>query len=62
MLGVRDLHAWSLKSPSHEPLSPGLLHVPTEVGDCTTFLTTANFSSTSYIMYTCCKQLFARSV
>ncbi|XP_074736533.1 sodium/nucleoside cotransporter 2-like [Strix uralensis] len=40
----------------------GLLHVPTEVGDCVTFLRTANFSSTSYTMYTCCKQLFASSV
>ncbi|XP_065544862.1 sodium/nucleoside cotransporter 1 isoform X7 [Lathamus discolor] len=40
----------------------GLLHVPTEVGDCVTFLSTANFSSTSYAMYTCCKQLFASSV
>ncbi|KFW10301.1 Sodium/nucleoside cotransporter 2, partial [Eurypyga helias] len=37
----------------------GLLYVPTEVGDCVTFLSTANFSSTSYTMYTCCKQLFA---
>ncbi|NXN73556.1 S28A1 protein, partial [Himantopus himantopus] len=40
----------------------GLLHVPTEVGDCVTFLSTANFNSTSYTMYTCCKQLFASSV
>ncbi|KAM6196117.1 sodium/nucleoside cotransporter 1-like [Sarcoramphus papa] len=40
----------------------GLLHVPTDVGDCVTFLSTANFSSTSYTMYTCCKQLFASSV
>ncbi|NXH15746.1 S28A1 protein, partial [Bucco capensis] len=40
----------------------GLLHVPTEVGDCVTFFSTANFSSTSYTMYTCCKQLFASSV
>uniref|UniRef100_A0A8B9MTE0 Concentrative nucleoside transporter C-terminal domain-containing protein n=1 Tax=Accipiter nisus TaxID=211598 RepID=A0A8B9MTE0_9AVES len=32
------------------------------VGDCVTFLSTANFSSTSYTMYTCCKQLFARWV
>ncbi|KFP20018.1 Sodium/nucleoside cotransporter 2, partial [Egretta garzetta] len=40
----------------------GLLHVPTEVGDCVTFLSSANFSSTSYAMYTCCKQLFASSV
>ncbi|XP_062481770.1 sodium/nucleoside cotransporter 1-like isoform X6 [Pezoporus occidentalis] len=40
----------------------GLLHVPTEVGDCVTFLSTANFSSTSYTMYTCCKQLFASLV
>ncbi|XP_029872110.1 sodium/nucleoside cotransporter 2-like isoform X2 [Aquila chrysaetos chrysaetos] len=40
----------------------GLLHVPTEVGDCVTFLSTTNFSSTSYTMYTCCKQLFASSV
>ncbi|NWR55401.1 S28A2 protein, partial [Bucorvus abyssinicus] len=39
----------------------GLLHVPTEVGDCVTFLSTANFSSTSYTMYRCCKQLFASS-
>ncbi|NXQ58844.1 S28A1 protein, partial [Anthoscopus minutus] len=40
----------------------GLLHVPTQVGDCTIFFTTTNFSSTSYTMYTCCKQLFASSV
>ncbi|XP_010080453.1 PREDICTED: sodium/nucleoside cotransporter 1-like, partial [Pterocles gutturalis] len=40
----------------------GLLHVPTELGDCVTFLSTANFSSTSYTMYMCCKQLFASSV
>uniref|UniRef100_A0A8C5UCC8 Sodium/nucleoside cotransporter n=1 Tax=Malurus cyaneus samueli TaxID=2593467 RepID=A0A8C5UCC8_9PASS len=40
----------------------GLLHVPTEVGDCATFFSTTNFSSTSYTMYTCCKQLFASSV
>ncbi|XP_032846245.2 sodium/nucleoside cotransporter 2 isoform X4 [Tyto alba] len=40
----------------------GLLHVPTEVGDCVTFLSTANFSSTSYTTYVCCKQLFASSV
>ncbi|NXM83936.1 S28A1 protein, partial [Oenanthe oenanthe] len=40
----------------------GLLHVPTQVGDCATFFSTANFSSTSYTMYTCCKQLFASSV
>ncbi|NXK79618.1 S28A1 protein, partial [Amazona guildingii] len=40
----------------------GLLHVPTEVSDCVTFLSSANFSSTSYDMYTCCKQLFASSV
>ncbi|XP_071669799.1 sodium/nucleoside cotransporter 2-like isoform X3 [Patagioenas fasciata] len=37
----------------------GLLHVPTEVGDCVTFLSTTNFSSTSYTTYTCCQQLFA---
>uniref|UniRef100_A0A8C3VDI0 Sodium/nucleoside cotransporter n=1 Tax=Catharus ustulatus TaxID=91951 RepID=A0A8C3VDI0_CATUS len=37
----------------------GLLHVPTNVGDCAEFFSTANFSSTSYTMYTCCKQLFA---
>uniref|UniRef100_A0A8C3VIA1 Sodium/nucleoside cotransporter n=1 Tax=Catharus ustulatus TaxID=91951 RepID=A0A8C3VIA1_CATUS len=36
----------------------GLLHVPTNVGDCAEFFSTANFSSTSYTMYTCCKQLF----
>ncbi|NXG16737.1 S28A1 protein, partial [Grallaria varia] len=40
----------------------GLLHVPTEVGDCVRFFSTANFSSTSYNTYTCCKQLFASSV
>ncbi|NXX15787.1 S28A2 protein, partial [Podargus strigoides] len=40
----------------------GLFHVPTEVGDCVTFLSTANFSSTSYTLYVCCKQLFASSV
>ncbi|NXC76495.1 S28A2 protein, partial [Anhinga anhinga] len=40
----------------------GFLHVPTEVGDCVTFLSTANFSSTSYTMYMCCKQLFASLV
>ncbi|XP_074773108.1 sodium/nucleoside cotransporter 2-like [Athene noctua] len=40
----------------------GLLYVPTEVGDCVTFLRTTNFSSTSYTTYTCCKQLFASSV
>ncbi|NXE39866.1 S28A1 protein, partial [Ptilorrhoa leucosticta] len=40
----------------------GLLHVPTEVGDCAMFFSTTNFSSTSYTMYTCCKQLFASSV
>ncbi|NXO54090.1 S28A2 protein, partial [Aramus guarauna] len=40
----------------------GLLHVPTEVGDCVSFLSTANFSSTSYTMYTCCKQLFSSSL
>ncbi|NXF62413.1 S28A2 protein, partial [Ciccaba nigrolineata] len=40
----------------------GFLHVPTEVGDCVTFLRTANFNSTSYTMYTCCKQLFTSSV
>ncbi|NXT01050.1 S28A1 protein, partial [Jacana jacana] len=41
----------------------GLLHVPTELGDCATFLlSNTNFSSTSYTMYMCCKQLFASSV
>ncbi|KAK2524638.1 sodium/nucleoside cotransporter 1 [Columba guinea] len=40
----------------------GLLHVPTEVGDCVTFLSTTNFSSTSYTTYTCCQQLFASTV
>ncbi|NXW76321.1 S28A1 protein, partial [Hirundo rustica] len=40
----------------------GLLHVPTQVGDCAMFFSTTNFSSTSYTMYTCCKQLFASSV
>ncbi|NWT45327.1 S28A2 protein, partial [Chroicocephalus maculipennis] len=40
----------------------GLLYVPTELGDCVTFLNTANFSSTSYTTYMCCKQLFASSV
>ncbi|NWJ12237.1 S28A1 protein, partial [Crypturellus undulatus] len=40
----------------------GLLYVPTEVPNCVTFLSTTNFSSTSYSTYTCCKQLFASSV
>ncbi|XP_030313053.1 sodium/nucleoside cotransporter 2 isoform X2 [Calypte anna] len=40
----------------------GLLHVPMEVGDCVTILSSTNFSSTSYAMYTCCKELFASSV
>ncbi|NXP21427.1 S28A1 protein, partial [Scytalopus superciliaris] len=40
----------------------GLLFVPTEVGDCAAFFSTTNFSTTSYTMYTCCKQLFASSV
>ncbi|KAF4804539.1 Sodium/nucleoside cotransporter 2 [Turdus rufiventris] len=40
----------------------GLFHVPTNVGDCAVFFSTTNFSSTSYTMYTCCKQLFASSV
>ncbi|NWR85355.1 S28A1 protein, partial [Furnarius figulus] len=40
----------------------GLLHVPTEVGDCVAFFSTANFSTTSYTIYTCCKQLFASSM
>ncbi|NWI84361.1 S28A1 protein, partial [Pitta sordida] len=40
----------------------GLLYVPVEMGDCATFFSTANFSSTSYTMYTCCKELFASSV
>ncbi|NXG76854.1 S28A2 protein, partial [Baryphthengus martii] len=40
----------------------GLLHVPTEVGDCVTFFSTSNFSSTSYPMYMCCKELFGSSV
>ncbi|XP_032555555.1 sodium/nucleoside cotransporter 1-like [Chiroxiphia lanceolata] len=40
----------------------GLLYVPTEVGDCVMFFSTANFNSTSYTIYTCCKQLFASSV
>ncbi|NWU97139.1 S28A1 protein, partial [Upupa epops] len=40
----------------------GLLHVPTELGDCVSFFSTTNFSSTSYTMYMCCKELFASSV
>uniref|UniRef100_A0A493TS96 Concentrative nucleoside transporter C-terminal domain-containing protein n=1 Tax=Anas platyrhynchos platyrhynchos TaxID=8840 RepID=A0A493TS96_ANAPP len=40
----------------------GLMYVPTEVSDCVTFFGTANFTSTSYPIYTCCKQLFARWV
>ncbi|NXL94172.1 S28A1 protein, partial [Alectura lathami] len=40
----------------------GLLYVPTEVGDCVSVLSTANFTSTSYPIYTCCKQLFASAV
>ncbi|KAF2980435.1 hypothetical protein EK904_011239 [Melospiza melodia maxima] len=48
--------------PNRRPCPPGLLHVPTEVGDCAVFFGNTNFSSTSYTMYTCCKQLFASSV
>lgn len=62
LLGVWDLDPWSLLSSSRRPCPPGLLHVPTEVGDCATFFSTTNFSLTSYTMYTCCKQLFARWV
>uniref|UniRef100_A0A669P218 Sodium/nucleoside cotransporter n=1 Tax=Phasianus colchicus TaxID=9054 RepID=A0A669P218_PHACC len=40
----------------------GLLYVPTEMGNCVTILSTANFTSTNYAIYTCCKQLFARWV
>ncbi|KFP84920.1 Sodium/nucleoside cotransporter 2, partial [Acanthisitta chloris] len=40
----------------------GLLYVPKEVGDCVKFFSYANFSSTSYTMYTCCNELFASSV
>ncbi|XP_074011846.1 sodium/nucleoside cotransporter 2-like [Numenius arquata] len=40
----------------------GLLHMPTELGDCVTFLSTTNFSSTSYTTYMCCKQLFTSSL
>lgn len=70
-VGLQDLQACSgygicmhgpSRAPTGRPCPPGLLHVPTEVGDCVTFLSTANFSSTSYTMYTCCKQLFARWV
>ncbi|NXF97739.1 S28A1 protein, partial [Eubucco bourcierii] len=40
----------------------GLLHVPTQGVNCVTFFSTANFSSPSYPLYTCCKELFASSV
>nr|XP_047937458.1 sodium/nucleoside cotransporter 1-like [Anser cygnoides] len=40
----------------------GLMYMPKEVSDCVTFLSTANFTSTSYPIYTCCKQLFASTV
>ncbi|XP_048812066.1 sodium/nucleoside cotransporter 1-like isoform X2 [Lagopus muta] len=40
----------------------GLLYVPTEVGNCVTILINANFTSTNYTIYTCCKQLFASTV
>ncbi|XP_035191949.1 sodium/nucleoside cotransporter 1 [Oxyura jamaicensis] len=40
----------------------GLMYTPKEVSDCVTFLSTANFTSTSYPIYTCCKQLFASTV
>uniref|UniRef100_A0A8V0ZPT4 Solute carrier family 28 member 2 n=1 Tax=Gallus gallus TaxID=9031 RepID=A0A8V0ZPT4_CHICK len=40
----------------------GLLYVPTEMGNCVTILSTANFTSTNYAIYTCCKQLFASTV
>ena len=58
-------HSTGLKCPV--PQSPwscplGLLYVPTEMGNCVTILSTANFTSTNYAIYTCCKQLFARWV
>ncbi|XP_052528569.1 sodium/nucleoside cotransporter 1-like isoform X2 [Tympanuchus pallidicinctus] len=40
----------------------GLLYVPTEMGNCVTILINANFTSTNYNIYTCCKQLFASTV
>lgn len=55
-----ELDPWSLLSLKRSPCPLGLLHVPTNVGDCAVFFSTTNFSSTSYTMYTCCKQLFAR--
>lgn len=61
-LGCRLCVHVPLRTPTRRPCPPGLLHVPTEVGDCVTFLSTANFSSTSYTMYRCCKRLFARWV
>lgn len=69
--GAQDLHAQSgcgicmhglARAPTRRLCAPGLLYVPTELGDCVTFLSTANFSSTSYTTYMCCKQLFARWV
>lgn len=40
---------------------PGILYVPRgEVENCVTFLSTVDFNSTSYNIYVCCRQLFAK--
>ncbi|EMP30172.1 Sodium/nucleoside cotransporter 1 [Chelonia mydas] len=41
----------------------GILYVPRgEVADCSAFLSTATFNTTSYDIYMCCRQLFANTV
>lgn len=62
MVRVWDLSVWSLRDQTTRPCPAGLMYMPKEVSDCVTFLSTANFTSTSYPIYTCCKQLFARWV
>lgn len=62
LVRVWDLSVWSLRDQTTRPCPAGLMYMPKEVSDCVTFLSTANFTSTSYPIYTCCKQLFARWV
>uniref|UniRef100_A0A8C0IZH5 Sodium/nucleoside cotransporter n=1 Tax=Chelonoidis abingdonii TaxID=106734 RepID=A0A8C0IZH5_CHEAB len=41
----------------------GILYVPRgEVADCSAFLSSATFNTTSYNIYMCCRQLFANTV
>uniref|UniRef100_A0A8C2SPC2 Sodium/nucleoside cotransporter n=1 Tax=Coturnix japonica TaxID=93934 RepID=A0A8C2SPC2_COTJA len=64
-IGQRDLTSGRdllSSTPTRRSCPLGLLYVPTEMGDCVNILSTANFTSTNYAIYTCCKQLFSRWV